>query len=281
MNKIIFFVLARLYGLYFNILALFSKKLAAEQAFTVYCSPRKGRVIDLQADFLNEAKDQLISIGGIKIQVYRWKGSKETVLLMHGWESNSFRWKNLIDYLQKEDYNVIAFDAPAHGNSSNKSWNVPIYADCAHRIITLYEPQFLIGHSLGGMAALFMQYSYPNTSISKIITIGAPSEFTQLMGYYKNLLGLSKRVMNGLNDYFKFHFGLEIKEFSTAILAKEIRIEGLLFHDRIDPITPYISSEKVHLNWKNSTLISTSGFGHSMHQEEVNLKILDFLNSSK
>lgn len=281
MNKVIFQILAKSYGLYINFIALFSPKIAAEKAFTVYCSPRKGRVIDIQASFLNKAKDQVMNIGGLDIQVYRWHGSGETILLMHGWESNSFRWRYLIQYLQKENYNIIALDAPAHGNSSNKSWNVPLYAECAFRVCELYKPEYLIGHSLGGMAALFMQYTYPKNSISKIITIGAPSEFTQLMNHFKGLLGLSLKVMNALNEYFVFHFGLPISDFSTAIFAREIKIRGLLFHDKQDPITPYVSSEKVHANWKDSTLVSTKGFGHSMQQAEVNLKIIDFLKSTK
>ena len=53
---------------------------------------------------------------------YRWLGKKETILLAHGWESNSFRWKDLIVKLDTAlDYNVIALDAPAHGRSSGES----------------------------------------------------------------------------------------------------------------------------------------------------------------
>ncbi|HAF77707.1 MAG TPA: alpha/beta hydrolase, partial [Maribacter sp.] len=53
--------------------------------------------------------------------------------------------------------------------------------------------------------------------------------------------------------------------------------KGLLFHDRFDKIAPYHASVDVHKHWKGSEFISTEGFGHSMHQDEVNDKIISFL----
>ena len=59
MKKIFTRLIPRLYGAYFNLLALFSKKKAAEAAFTVFCTPRKGKVLPLQRDFLNEISNPI------------------------------------------------------------------------------------------------------------------------------------------------------------------------------------------------------------------------------
>ena len=53
----------------------------------------------------------------------------------------------------------------------------------------------------------------------------------------------------------------------------------MLFHDKEDTQVPYEASVKVHENWKGSQLISTTGLGHSMHQEEINNQIVEFLKS--
>jgi pimeloyl-ACP methyl ester carboxylesterase len=281
MKKIVNRILALAYGAYFNILAMFSKKLAGEKAITLFSSPRKGKVLPIQASFLKKAEDTMIEVGGKQIQTYSWAGTKETVLLLHGWESNSFRWRNLISFLSDANFAIVAFDAPAHGNSSGGIFNVPLYAECAQHMIKHYKPTFIIGHSVGGMAALYHQYIYPHNSIQKIVTIGSPSELYELMEHYQNLLGFNNMVLSALDDYLQVHFGYGIRDFSSSQFAQKIQIEGLLIHDIEDPITPYHNSEKVHANWKNSKLISTRGLGHSMHQDDVNNQIIDFLKSKK
>ncbi len=281
MKKIVNRILPLAYGVYFNILALFSKKLAGEKAITLFSSPRKGKVLPIQASFLKKAEDTMIEVGGKQIQTYSWAGTKETVLLLHGWESNSFRWRNLISFLSDANLAIVAFDAPAHGNSSGGIFNVPLYAECTQHMVKHYKPTFIIGHSVGGMAALYHQYIYPHNSIQKIVTIGSPSELYELMEHYQNLLGFNNMVLSALDDYLQAHFGYGIRDFSSSQFAQKIQIEGLLIHDIEDPITPYHNSEKVHVNWKNSKLISTRGLGHSMHQDDVNNQIIDFLKSKK
>ena len=63
------------------------------------------------------------------IQTYHWKGSKETVLLAHGWESNSNRWRYEIEKLQTEGYTIIALDGPAHGGSGSATFNAILYSE--------------------------------------------------------------------------------------------------------------------------------------------------------
>jgi pimeloyl-ACP methyl ester carboxylesterase len=281
MKDLVNTIFAKAYGAYFNILALFSKKLAGEKAFTLFSSPRKGNVLPLQAAFLKNAENISIEVGGKQIQTYSWTGTKEAVLLLHGWESNSFRWRNLIRFLSDANFTIVAFDAPAHGNSAGGIFNVPLYAECTQHIVKHFNPAYIIGHSVGGMTAVYHQYIYPHNSIKKIVTIGAPSEYYELMEHYQKLVGFNKRVLGSLDDYVQRHFGFGIRDLSTSKFAREIQIAGLLLHDIEDPITPYHNSEKVHANWKNSTLISTRGLGHSMHQDELNQQIIDFLKSKK
>jgi pimeloyl-ACP methyl ester carboxylesterase len=272
-------LLPPLYGAYFNIIALFSKKIAAEKAFTLFCTPRKGKVLPIQEDFLEKARDQIINIGGMELQTYRWPGNKQRVLLLHGWESNTFRWRKLIKELIREGFDIIAFDAPAHGKSGGEILNVILYAECVEEIKKVYHPHFIVGHSVGGMTAVYHQYAYTSNGIEKVVTIGSPSEFPEIMDFYQDLLKFNNRVMRALDEYFQRHFGFGIEDFSTSRFAKELKVEGLLLHDELDAIAPFSSSERVHANWKGSKLIKTRGLGHSLHQEEVNQQIVDFLKS--
>lgn len=272
-------ILPKIYGSYFNALALFSKEKVAEKAYLLFCTPRKGRILPIQVQFLEEAKNEVVTVGDMDVQTYNWDGEKETVLLLHGWESNSFRWRNLIGHLKREGFRVLAFDAPAHGHSSGNLFNVVRYTECTQTIVSRYNPDYIIGHSVGGMTAVYHQYRFPGNSLKKVISIGAPSEFSDVMKRYQEILGFNDQVLTALDAYYKKYFGFGIDEFTTAEYAKSITISGLLIHDELDLVAPFVASEKVHAQWKNSRLIKTKGLGHSMHQEQVNEQIIDFLKS--
>jgi len=278
-KKIYHSILPLAFGFYFNILSLFSKKVAAHKAYILFCTPRKGRILPMQTQFLENSRKEVVTVGDMNVQTYGWDGEKETVLLLHGWESNSFRWRNLIDFLRKEGYQVLAFDAPAHGNSSGNLFNVVRYTECTQTIVSRYKPDYIIGHSVGGMTALYHQYRFPENSLKKVVSIGAPAEFSDVMKRYQDLLGFNNRVYSALDAYYRKHFGFGIDDFSTAEYAKSISIPGLLIHDELDLVAPFLASEKVHRNWDNSQLIKTQGLGHSMHQEQVNEQIIDYLKS--
>lgn len=265
------------YGAYFNSMSLFSRKKVAAKAFSVFCTVRKGKVLPHQKEYLDNAKNGLELVQGHQLQFYQWSGKKDTVLLIHGWESNTFRWRNLISKLKAEDFNIIAFDAPAHGHSTGKELNVPLYTDCTQHFIEKYNPQHIIAHSVGGMNAIYNQYKYPNSALEKIVTIGAPSELSEIMGQYKTMLKYNNRVEKALDDYFMERFGFNIHEFSTSKFVQSNTKKGLVIHDELDAIAPFHASEKVHANWEGSTFIKTKGLGHSMHQEEINNQIIAFL----
>ncbi|WP_109851757.1 alpha/beta hydrolase [Aquimarina sp. AU58] len=264
-------------GKYIQFLFLFYPKKAINKAYILFCTPRKGKILPEQEDFLEEAEDEMVLIDTIYIQTYRWSSMGETILLVHGWESNTHRWKVLIQKLHEKGFNVIAFDAPAHGNSTGKILNVPLYTKCLQKIVELYRPNHMIGHSVGGMATIFHQYTYPNKEIEKLIVLAPPSELSRIMKGYQEILKLSPKFMRALNQYFKEKHDFYFDEFSMANFVKDLVLNGLLIHDKNDDIAPYSEAEGISKNWKNSQFITTENYGHSLFFDEVDNMIINFL----
>ncbi|WP_194532453.1 alpha/beta fold hydrolase [Zobellia nedashkovskayae] len=279
MKKTLNKMLPKVYGRYFNLLARVSKTRAAEKAFYVFCTVRKGRVLPNQKEYLDKAKSGALEVKNHTLQTYHWSGSKETVLLVHGWESNTFRWRNLIAKLLEANYNIVAFDAPAHGYSSGQYLDLPSYSDGVQAMIEKYNPKYLIGHSMGGMTLMYNEFYHKNEGVEKMITIGSPSEFYEIMDHYQRLLDFNDNVREALEAYVLNRFGFTVKEFSSSRFAKTNTKKGLLFHDELDKLAPFHASEAVHSYWNDSTFIRTKGLGHSMHQEHINDQIVDFLNN--
>lgn len=273
-------LVARSYGLYFNILVLIAPKRAAKKAFLTFCKVRKGRVKPVQQAYLKAARHQKVSVAGHQVQTYHWPGAGDKVLLIHGWESNAFRWRNLIAHLQEGGFDIVAFDAPAHGDSTGSYLHVPLYTECVEHLVGLYEPRHIIGHSVGGMTALYHAHRHPNEKVEKIVTIGSPSEFYEIMEEYQRIIRFNDRVMRSLDQFIYEEFGFHVHEFSTSRFAADNNKKGLLLHDRKDTIAPFHASRKVHEAWRDSILIPTEGLGHSMHQDGVNQEIVAFLKGS-
>ncbi len=257
--------------------SLWSPDKAVEQAFNLFCSPQKGRVRNEEEEFLEDAKLEKVLTKGHKIQTYQWQGSGDTVLLLHGWESNSYRWRALVAKLQHYNFNIIAVDAPAQGYSSGKHLSVPLYVDCIQDILGKHQPKIVIGHSLGGMTAIYNQYLYPDTSVEKIVTLGPPSELSFFLKSFQNTLDLSQGFMEKMDDYLFKRFGFYAGGFSISEFAKKITIPGLLILEKNDKLAPYKHSKKIADNWNTCELFSVENVGHSLQSEEINKKISAYL----
>ncbi|MBC2839683.1 alpha/beta fold hydrolase [Robiginitalea sp. SC105] len=270
-------LLVRAYGTYFNLLSYIDRRAAGRRALLTFSKVRKGRILPEQEAFLSPAKDRVHHIAGHRIQGYRWPGNGPRVLLLHGWESNAFRWRNLIAFLREAGFDIMAFDAPAHGDSSGDYFYVPVYTECVEYLVQHYQPEVVVGHSVGGTTALYHNYKYPNEFVEKIVTIGSPSELHEIMQSYQSLLGFNNRVLAALDEQVREKFGFGIREFSTSEFVRDNQKAGLLLHDKHDRIAPFEASRRVHEAWEGSELVPTEGLGHSMHQEMVNRRIVDFL----
>jgi pimeloyl-ACP methyl ester carboxylesterase len=279
MKKLLTSIMPLFYGQWLNIIALFNPQAAAKKAFDIFCTIRKGRVRPEQKAFLDSAKFTVEKVMEQHIQTYRWPGNKETVLLLHGWESNTYRWRNLIKKLRAHDFDILAFDAPAHGYSTGEMLHVPLYAHSLRHVLNKFNPTLVVAHSMGGMTIIYDHFINPESSVEKIVTIGSPCEFEGFMHHYQGLLKFNHRVWKAMDKRLKIWFGYHFNEFSSARFVADNTKKGLLFHDKLDKQVAYTESVRVHEHWKGSRLVLTEGLGHSMHQDNVNDQIIAFLES--
>ncbi|MFT5847937.1 MAG: pimeloyl-ACP methyl ester carboxylesterase [Psychroserpens sp.] len=266
-------------GGFINTISLFSSKRASKMALQLFSKPRRIKLKETENDFLMTAFIEDVNYEHLNIMTYRWLGKKETILLAHGWESNSFRWKPLIEQLKKLDYNIVALDAPAHGRTSGKLFNAILYSECINVVAQKFNANIIIGHSVGGMATAFCKNKYDLPSVNKLILLGAPSNFVGVFSRYVDMMGYNQRVSQAMNELVRDRFNEEPEHFNAARFLENMTAEGLLIHDKNDRIIPYSDAEDFKNYYKNATLISTEGFGHGLRHEDVNNHIIDFVNA--
>jgi pimeloyl-ACP methyl ester carboxylesterase len=280
MQKITQIILAKSIGLYINILSYVHPKKAYALAYQFFSEPRKGKLNanNLPKTLLKSERESH-SHNQHTFETYTWKGNNDgVILLVHGWESNATRWKKLLKRLLKTGKTIIAIDAPAHGLSSGKEFNVPTYAEFINEVVKKFNPKIVIGHSIGGNALAYFQAHY-NHGFEKMILIGSPSDFKVILNNYINLLGLNKHIHKSLIDYTKKRFDITIDDFSASKFLKNSTIPGIIAHDIDDKIVLFEEGKKIAKSWKTAEFITTKGLGHSMHDEYLYQSIVAFIEA--
>src|SRR4026207_2288390 len=124
----------------FKILSALSNKKTAELALDLFSTPQFRYKQKLPGIF-NEAEKLQFTHYGDTVTGYRWnRGGHRKVLIIHGFNSSVAKFDRYIKPLMRKDYEVLAFDAPAHGYSTGKTLNAVVFKDMIAYIIKEYGP---------------------------------------------------------------------------------------------------------------------------------------------
>lgn len=278
MKKLKYFLLVKSIGFYLNLLSYVFPKKASVIAYRFFSEPRKGKLTkENLPKFLQNATTEIIDHNNYQIQIYKWIGDKNVILLVHGWESNASRWKKMMPFLHQTGSTIIAIDAPAHGLSSGKEFNVPQYAEFIQATIQKYNPKTIIAHSIGGAASAFYLHKNPNSNLEKVVLLGSPSEMKIIIDNYIKLMSLNSKIGNYLKKQSEDRFNVNIDEFSTHLYAKNFTQKVFIAHDITDKIVSVNEGVKISESWTNAIYLETQGLGHSLHDEKLYTQITAFL----
>lgn len=206
-------------------------------------------------------------------------GEGRKVLFCHGWGGIGDSFYRFIDPLVASGYQFILVDFPAHGLSSGTESSIFDFISTIELIIKELGPIYaLVGHSVGGLAA--MNVLAKNHNITKSIIISCPASIKSVVGTYKRMLKLSDKVIRKLMDNIEQKFEISIPEKSIHGLNSHLKSSTLIFHDKYDSTIPYEDGILIEQKWLNSKFISTIGLGHHriLRDETVISESIDFLN---
>jgi pimeloyl-ACP methyl ester carboxylesterase len=292
MKKIQYYILTKSIGLYLNVLSYINLDAAKNKAYQLFSQPRKGKIQkEKLPKTLQNVTYETFEFQTEKFQSYIWNGTRdnpeasgkrseansEVILLVHGWESNSSRWKKLLNYLNPLGKTIIAIDGPAHGLSEGKEFNAPKFAEYINIVAQKYHPKTIIGHSVGGAAVCFYLNKYNDKTIEKVILLGAPSDFKIIANNFVKLLSLNNRIKHKLEKYYLEKFSIDINEFSAHKFAQNFTQKAFIAHDTEDKVVLIDEGRKYADTWKNAIYIETSGLGHSLHDADLYQKIVAFI----
>ena len=266
----------------FKILSSISKKKAAEKAFELFCTPQFRNKKDLPLAF-EEAEKLHFKFQQFNIVGYRWnKGAGRKALIIHGFESSVINFDKYVNPLIKKGYEVLAFDAPAHGRSSGKQVNALIYRDFIKHVYITYGPiQSFMAHSFGGIAVSMALAEIKHDEQYRVVLIAPATETKTAIDIFFQFLRLDDSVVRKeFEEIITRMSGHPISWYSIARAVKKIKAKILWLHDEDDKITPlkdvFVTKEE---NYPNIQFIITKGLGHRRiyRDAKVSKAIIDFL----
>lgn len=264
-----------------KLLGKISKRKAAQKAFELFTTP-PSRETKEPPPIFKKAEGLTFSFEGVKIQGYRWRHPQQKkVLILHGFESGVVNFDKYVSPLVKKGYEVLAFDAPAHGRSGGKIINAVDYKNFVLRIVKDYGPvTSFVSHSFGGLALALALEDLPHDETWKAVFIAPATESATAMKNFFALVKPDAEVREEFERLIEEANGKPIAWYSVARAAENIKAQVLFLQDKQDAQTPYADVEPImkkgHLNFRFHI---TDGLGHRrIYKEASTVKmVIDFL----
>jgi pimeloyl-ACP methyl ester carboxylesterase len=244
-------------------LSFISTKLAVQFAARLFTSPIKHKIPKREIGMDRNSRQEMLMIPSLqkKIVVYRIGVSLKKILLVHGWSGRGTQLVKFAEVFQKLGYQIVSFDAPAHGKSSGNTTLMPEFIESILEIDKQFGPfEAAIGHSLGGISLL--NAVKEGFQIKRLAIIGSGDIVKDIIDDFVQKLALNPKISDLLRIHFEKKSSRTMDSYSSHHAAKSVSIPVLVIHDEGDDEVPVSCAHHIHQNLKNGELLITQNLGH-------------------
>ncbi len=264
-----------------RLLSAISKKHAAKRALRLFCTPfskSKKRISPL----FDEAEKLQFHIDNKKVTGYRWNHPQlKKFLIIHGFQSSAKKFERYVLPMINKGYEVLAFDAPAHGDSEGKQINVLQYKKMIKEIFTKYGPiDAFMAHSFGGLAVSLALEDISHTNHTRLVLIAPATETSTAVDLLFDYLKLKDNLREDFENLIISVGGKTVQWLSISRAIKNIKARILWIHDEDDDITPLKDVQPlIRSQYPNIEFMITKGWGHRRiyHEEKIINAVTKFL----
>ncbi|WP_136707672.1 alpha/beta hydrolase [Agromyces sp. H66] len=208
-----------------------------------------------------------ITVRGRDIVTYAWGNGPETVLLVHGWRGRASQFGAIVRELRAEGLRVVAFDAPANGESGGRRTDIRDYLG-AIEVLQRKHGMFrvIVGHSFGALAAVTAVRE--GTAAGGVVAIAGMADARYLVDSFAARVGMRQASADVLSRRFMGIIQPGVDEpfarFDAVADPLPAEVPLLVVHDRGDREVAVDESLRLHeAHGDRSRLVVTEGAGHS------------------
>jgi pimeloyl-ACP methyl ester carboxylesterase len=254
--------------------------LAVRAAAALFRTPPRHKTSEAERLLLEAGRPRRLRVGSGEIATWEWGEKKgPTVLLVHGWGSRAARLGSFVAPLTDAGYSVVAFDAPAHGDSSGRLSSLPQFMEAVLTVARTRESiHAVVAHSMGGAAAaLAMGRGLEAERAVFLAPAANPGSYTRL---FAEILGIPPPIRESMERRFEQQFGIRWEEFDVPTRVWSFSTPLLVFHDREDREVAWSDGDAIARAWPKAELVTTHGLGHTkiVHDPDIVRRAVAFLD---
>lgn len=238
---------------------------AGKMAYRFFTTPRFRARHKVSDPIIERAQLFEVLYGKQILKAYAWGKGNRNILLVHGWESRGTALRSFVPELVEQGFRVIAFDGPAHGNSTGKRTNLPHFAGAVRAVINHVDGVYgIITHSFGGASTVFaLTNNSPTTQVEKLVLIAVPDKISNIIqsaiDTMKVPASASRRFIKMIEQRLKTPLAeAQLSKANGRLPVKR----ALIVHDKNDTIVPFQAAQGIFDAWDNAALLVAEGMGH-------------------
>jgi pimeloyl-ACP methyl ester carboxylesterase len=245
-------------------------------------SARERRLLDAAENFTLPFHGHMPPGGDFELPVTTWgDASVRLVLLVHGWGGHRAQLAGFVKPLTAAGFRVVSFDAPAHGDLPGTQASGYQIAEAMHTVVDkVGMPYAVIAHSLGTMAVTVALDEWLKTQ--KLVFFGPMRRLEDTLTPFLKMNHLPEEMAADLRAITEAKFGADVwAKTSLDLVLPNISTPALVFHDREDETTPYISGVGVARAWPSARFVTTHGLGHrgALKDADVIRQVVEFIKA--
>ncbi|WP_192644941.1 alpha/beta fold hydrolase [Bosea sp. OAE506] len=194
-------------------------------------------------------------------------GTLPCVILLHGWTGQAAVMAAFIKPLLKAGLRVVAFDLPAHGDSTGATLDLPTGVASLAAVARAVGPvEAIVAHSFGGSIALAALAgtlpAQPRIVARRLVLIAPPSSMREVAGWFGARIGLGPRGLQALEARIHTVAGVPVTAFAGAAQLQRYGGPTLLLHCRDDREVPFAHAQALADAGPFVRLEAQNGLGH-------------------
>ncbi len=248
-----------------------SENLGSSLAERLFTSPRRFERPERELAVLADGRRFTVPVtlrsprwDGRTVEVAAWRwGFGPTVLLVHGWEGRGAQLGALVAPLVAAGMSVVAFDAPAHGDTPGSRLYLTDHADAVADVAAAVGPvHAVVAHSFGA-AAVALARTRNGLHLPRHVMIAPNLIVDTAVASFARTVGLDDADRLTLESNLATSSGVSVASLCLERLVGDLPGESLLvIHDHDDREIPFADGARVLEALPEARLVETVGLGH-------------------